>query len=62
MLTIREILFGLVMIVIIVVSIFLLISIIFDHRKKKNVIQQIKNRAKTFKVEGNRATRSYQYE
>lgn len=62
MLTIREILFGLVMIVIIVVSIFLLISIIFDHRKKKNVIQQIKNRAKIFKVEGNRATRSYQYE
>lgn len=59
MLTIREVLFGLAMLVIIVVSIFLLISIIFDHRKKKNVIQQIKARAKTFKVEGNRAKRSY---
>lgn len=62
MLTIREILFGLVLIVIVVVSIFLLISIIFDHRKKKKVIQQIKARAKTFKVEGNCATRSYRYE
>lgn len=62
MLTIREILFILVMIVVIVTAIFLLISIIFDQRKKKEVIQQIKERAKTFKVEGNRATENYQYE
>lgn len=62
MLTIQEILFGLVMIIIITISIFLLISIIFDHHKKNEVIQQMKEHTKIFKVEGNRATSNYQYE
>lgn len=62
MLTIREILFGLVMIVITVTAVVLLISIIFDHRSKEEIIRQMEKPYKTFKVEGNRVTRGYQYE
>ena len=62
MLTIQEILFGLVMIIITAVAIFLLISIIFDCHKKNEVIQQIEKHTKTFKIERNRATSNYQYE
>lgn len=62
MLTIQEILFGIIIIVITITAIFLLISILFDHRKKKEAIQQIKAHVKVFKVEKTDATRSYQYE
>lgn len=62
MLTLQEILFGLVMIIIITISIFLLISIIFGNRKKNEVIQQMKGHTKTFKIERNHATNNYQYE
>lgn len=62
MLTIQEILFGLVIIVITVTAIVLLISIIFDHRRKEEIIRQVEERFKTFKVEGNRVTVSYRYE
>lgn len=62
MLTLQEILFCLAMAIIIAVSIVLLISIIFDHHKKNEVIQQMKEHTKTFKIERNRTTNNYQYE
>lgn len=62
MLTIQEILFGLIIIVVTVTAIVLLISIIFDHRRKEEIIRQVEERSKTFKVEGNRVTVSYRYE
>ena len=62
MLTIQEILFSLVMIIITVVAIFLVISIIFNRHEKNEVIQQMKEHTKTFKIERNRAISNYQYE
>jgi len=62
MLTIQEILFGLVIIVITVTTIVLLISIIFDHRRKEEIIRQVEERSRTFKIEGNRITVGYRYE
>jgi uncharacterized membrane protein len=50
MLTIREILFIIVLIVVITFTIFLLIISIKDYRERNKIIQQIKKRGKTFKI------------
>ena len=50
MLTIREILFIIVLIVVIAFTIFLLIISIKDYHERNKIIQQIKKRGKTFKI------------
>lgn len=62
MLTITEMIFGLIIIVIIVAAIFLLIGIIFSHPEREVSIRQIKEHNKTFKIEKDYPIRSYQYE
>lgn len=62
MLTIPEMIFALVMVVIIAIAIFLLISIIFGHHEKEEFIRQIKKRSKTFKIEKSYPIKGYQYE
>lgn len=64
MLTIREILFIIVLIVVIAFTIFLLIISIKDYRERNKIIQQIRKRGKTFKISDEEyyAIRKWTYE
>lgn len=64
MLTIREILFIIGLIVVIAFTIFLLIISIKDYRERNKIIQQIKKRGKTFKISDEEyyAIRKWTYE